>query len=75
MASGPGQAYYGRMLGIEYCKGESIIEREKSPAPVVAAAYAKAIQHARKVGADKVRFRDARGLEIGVYPVPDIYRA
>jgi hypothetical protein len=75
MASGPAQAYCARMLGIEYCQGESIIERETSAAPVVAAAYGKAIQHARKVGADKVRFRDARGLEIGVYPVPDLYRA
>jgi hypothetical protein len=63
------------MLSIEYCKGESIIERETSVAPVVAAAYGKAIQHARKVGADRVRFFDARGLEIGVYPVPDVYQA
>ena len=63
------------MLGIEYCRGEAIIDQETSAAPVVAAAYGKAIQRARKLGADKVRFIDARGLEIGVYPVPDVYRA
>jgi hypothetical protein len=61
------------MLSIEYCKGEDIIERETSAAPVVGAAYSKAIMRARKLGADKVRFFDARGLEIGVYPVPDLY--
>ena len=75
MASAPARAYYDRMLGIEYCKGESVIERETNPAPVVAAAYGKAIQHARKVGADKIRFRDAGGREIGVYPVPEIYHS
>jgi hypothetical protein len=41
----------------------------------VAAAYGKAIQHARKLGADKVRCLDVGGREIGVNPVPDIYHA
>jgi hypothetical protein len=61
------------MLSIEYCKGESIIERETSAAPVVATAYGKAIMRARKLGEDQIRFLDARGLEIGVFPVPDLY--
>jgi hypothetical protein len=61
------------MLSIKYCKGEEVIERETSAAPVVAAAYGKAIMRARKLGADSVRFFDAHGLEIGVFPIPDTY--
>ena len=58
------------MFGLEYYKGQSVIERETSMATVLAAAYAGAIRHARKLGADTVKVSNAEGDEIAVYPVP-----
>jgi len=69
MAYGIRTLYYGSMFGIEHRKGQSVIGRETSLAPILADALHGAAERARKLGADNIRVCDENGEEITIVVV------
>lgn len=57
------------MFGIEQRRGAAVIGREVSEALALEEAVASAEPRAIESGADNIRVFDARGIELGVYPV------